>query len=103
MIHISEIKEKLHIDNGIVPKIIDYQMQKHDEHHKLWAQALAIYSSSKVAFNLKTSNSIRRLNVRSLSGTPVMNVSAYIQNIPNVTSNEIYQNSMRIWLLHLSD
>ena len=53
--HISEIKNNIDIDTGIVPKISGYHIQKHDDRHQLWAHALAIYGSKKVAFNLRTS------------------------------------------------
>jgi hypothetical protein len=41
--HISEIKNILGIDTSIVPKIVGFSMQKHDDWHKLWSQALSIY------------------------------------------------------------
>jgi hypothetical protein len=44
--HIFEIKHNLGIDAGIVPKIAGFNMQKHNDQHKLWAHALAIYGSS---------------------------------------------------------
>ena len=50
--HISEIKNNLGIDTSIVPKIDDFNMQKHDYQHKLWARALVIYVSSTFAFSL---------------------------------------------------
>ena len=46
---ISEIKNNLGIDNGIVPKIYGYNMQTHVDIQQLWAHALAIYGSSNVA------------------------------------------------------
>jgi hypothetical protein len=33
--HIPENKNNLGIDIGIVPKIASFQMQKHDDQHKL--------------------------------------------------------------------
>jgi hypothetical protein len=44
---ISEIKNNLGIDDGIVSKIAGFKMQKHDDQQKLWSHALAIYGSSK--------------------------------------------------------
>ena len=85
--HISEIKNNLGIDIGIVPKISSYNMQKHEDRHRLWAHALAIYGSSNVSLNLGTSR--LRQDVPMLSRAPVLNVSAYIQKLPNVTSDDI--------------
>ena len=51
---ISEIKNNVGINIGIVPNIYGFNKQKHDDKHKLWAHALSIYGSSKLAFNLKT-------------------------------------------------
>ena len=76
MNHISEIKKKLGIDTGVVPTIVGFNMQKHDDQHKLWAHALAIYGSSKMVFNMKNLN--LRPDVPKLSGTPDLNVFAYI-------------------------
>jgi hypothetical protein len=87
---ISEIKNNLGIDTGIVPKISGYKMQKHEDRHQLWAHALAIYGSDKFAFNLRTSRF--RPSVHTLSRTHrthVMNVSAYIQKLPNVTGDDM--------------
>ena len=53
--HVSEIKNNLGIDTCVVPKISGYIMQKHEDRHQLWAHALAIYGSDKVAFSLRTS------------------------------------------------
>ena len=53
----------------------------------MWAHALAIYGSDKVAFNLKASRF--RPSVPTLFGTHVMNVSAYIQKIPNVNGEDM--------------
>jgi len=85
--HISEIKNNVGIDTGIVPKISDYNMQTHEDRHQLWTHALAIYDSSRFAFNLRTSKS--RPYVPTLSRTPVLNVFAYIQKLPNVTGDDI--------------
>ena len=84
---ISEIKNNLGIDTSIVPKNVVFYMQKHDDQHKLLAHALAIYDSSAFAFILKTSRS--RLDVPILSGTPILNVSAYIPKLPNVTCDDV--------------
>jgi hypothetical protein len=62
-------------------------MQKHDDQHKLWTQALAIYGSSAFAFSLRASKS--RSHVPMLPGTPTLNVFAYIQKLPNVTGDDI--------------
>ena len=62
-------------------------MQKHDDQHKQWVHALAIHDSSAFAINVRTSRS--RPHVPMLSGTPVLNVSAYIQKLPNVTGDVI--------------
>jgi hypothetical protein len=70
-----------------VQKIDGFHMQRHNDQHKLWAHALAIYGSSAFAINLKTSRS--RPDVPRLSGTPVLNVSAYVQKLPNVTGDDI--------------
>ncbi len=64
-----------------------YNMQKHEDKHQLWAQALAIYGLDKVAFNLRASRF--RPDVLTISGTPIMNVSAYIQKLPNVNGEDI--------------
>jgi len=34
--YISEIKNNLGIDTGIVPKNDGFNMQKHDDQHKVW-------------------------------------------------------------------
>ena len=39
LVHTSEIKNNLGIDTGIVPHISGFPMQKHDDQHKMWAQA----------------------------------------------------------------
>ena len=62
-------------------------MQKHEDRHRLWAQALAYYGSNKVAAVLRTSR--LRPHVPTLSGTLVINVSAYIQNLPNAIGDDI--------------
>ena len=85
--HIFEIKNNLDIDTCILPKNVGFIMQKHDDQHKQWAHALAIHDSSAFAINVRTSRS--RPHVPMLSGTPVLNVSAYIQKLPNVTGDVI--------------
>jgi hypothetical protein len=62
-------------------------MQKHEDRHQLWAHALAIYGSDKVASSLRISRF--RPHIPTLSVTPVMNASAYINKLPNVTGYEI--------------
>ncbi len=62
-------------------------MQKHEDRHQLGAHPLAICNSSKVVVRLRTSRS--RQNVPTLPGTPVLNVFAYIQNLLNVTDEDI--------------
>ena len=42
LVPISEIKNNLGIDTGMVPKIDGFAMQKHGKQHKMWAHALAI-------------------------------------------------------------
>ena len=73
--HVSEIKKNLGIDIGIVPNIVSFSMQKHDDQHTRWSHSLAIYGYFIMAFTLKTSN--RGPDVPKLSGTLVVNVSAY--------------------------
>ena len=85
--HISEIKVNLGIDASIVPKIASFNMQKHNDQHKLWVHALAIYSFSAFAIHLRTSRI--RHDVPLLSWTPVLNVFKYIQKLPNVTGDDI--------------
>ncbi len=85
--HISEIKNILGIDLGIVQKIDGFSMQNHDDQHKLWTQALAIYGSFAFAFSLRASKS--KSHVPMLPGTPTLNVLAYIQKLPNVTGDDI--------------
>jgi len=62
-------------------------MQKHDDRHKLWARALAIYGSFKMSFHMQTSRFIP--DVSTLSRTPALDVSAYIQKLPNVNGDNI--------------
>ena len=80
--HISEIKNNVGVDTCIVPKMSCYNMQKHEDRYQLWRHALAICGLDKVAFSLR--NSIFKPG-QVLSGTPVLNVSAYIQKLPNIT------------------
>jgi hypothetical protein len=84
---VSEIKNNLGIGTYVIPKISGYNMQKHEDRHQLWAHALAIYGSDKFAFSLRTSRF--RPGVPILSGTRVMNVSAYISKLPNVHGDDI--------------
>jgi len=85
--HISEIQNNLSIDIGIVPKIFGYNMQKDEDRHQMWAHAFAMYGSSNVAFNLRTSKI--RPDVPKLFGILVLNVSAYIQKLSNVIGDDI--------------
>jgi hypothetical protein len=85
--HVPEIKNNLGIDTCVVPKIFGYNMPKHEDRHQLWAHALAIYGSDKFAFSLRISRF--RPCVPILARTPVMNVSAYIQKLHNVTGDDI--------------
>ena len=88
MTHVSEFKNNLGIDTSVVPKISGYTMQKHEDRHQLWAHALAISGSDKVASSLRTSRF--RPHIPTLFGTHVMNVSAYIQKLPyDVTGDDI--------------
>jgi hypothetical protein len=64
-------------------------MQTHDDQHKLWAHALPIYGSSAFVVNLRSSKS--RSRVPMIFGTPVLNLSAYIQKLPNVTGDDILE------------
>ena len=61
LVPISEIRNNSGIDTGIVPKIVGFPMQKHDDQHKMWAHALAIYNSAK--FSMMLAASQRRPNV----------------------------------------
>ena len=99
MTHISEIKDNLVIDIGIVPKISGYNMQDHEDRHQIWAHALAIYGSVTVAAVLRASRF--RPHVPTLFGTPVIHVSAYIQKLPNVTGDDIA--TLDAHLAHLCD
>jgi len=85
--HISEIKNNLGIDTGIVPKKTGFDMQKHNDQHKFWAHALAINGYSAFAINVWTSRS--KLDVPRLSGTPVLNIFAYIQKLPHVIGDDM--------------
>jgi hypothetical protein len=85
--HISEIKNNLGIDTGIIPKILGHNMRMHEDRHQLWAHALAIYGSDKVSCRLRASR--LRPGMPTLSGTPVINVSAYIQKLPNINGEDI--------------
>ena len=70
-----------------MPKIAGFNMQKHNDQHKLWAHALAIWGSSAFAIHLRTSRS--RPDAPKLYGTPGLNVSAYILKLPNVTDDDV--------------
>jgi hypothetical protein len=85
--HVSEIKNNLAIDTCVVKKNSGYTMQKHEDWHQLWAHALAIYGSDKVASTLRTSRF--RPYVPTLFGTSVINVFTYIQKLHNVTGDDI--------------
>ena len=87
--HISEIKNNLGIGTCIVQIIASFSTQKYDDQHKLWAHALAIYGFSAFAINLKASRS--RPNVPRLSGTPDLNVSPYVEKLPNVNGDDILE------------
>ncbi len=78
------------IDTGIVPNIDGFLMQKHDDQHKMWAHALAIYCSTR--FSVLLAASQRRPNVPRLTWAPIVGISNYIQKLPNVNgdnSNEL--------------
>ena len=83
----SEIKNNIGTDTGIVPKISGFQMQEHDDQHKMWAQASAIYSSTQFSISLAASQ--RRPHVPKLTGTSVVNVSNYIQKLSNVNGGNL--------------
>jgi hypothetical protein len=87
LVPISEIINNLGIDTGIVPKIVGFPMQKHDDQHKMWAHALAIYTSTQFSVLLVASQ--RRPNVPKLIGTPVVGISNYIQKLPNVSGDNL--------------
>ena len=59
-------------------------MQKYDQ-HKMWAHALAIYSSTQ--FSMMLAASQRRPNVPKITRAPVVSVSNYIQKLPNVNGD----------------
>ncbi len=73
LVPISEIKNNLGIDTGIVPKIAGFPMQKHDDQHKMRAHALAIYNSTQLSLLLVASQ--RQPNVPKLTGTPIVSIS----------------------------
>ncbi len=100
--HVSEIKNNLGIDTGIVPKIYGYNMQKYEDRHQVWTHALVVRGSDKVAFNLRSSI-LKPGSV--LSGTLVLNVSAYFHMLPNINGDDIaaLDAVMHIWLKHLYD
>jgi hypothetical protein len=89
LVPISEIRNNLGIDTGIVPKIVGFPMQKHDDRHKMWAHALAIYSLTQFSMMLVASQ--RRPNVPKLTGAPVVSVSNYIQKLPNVNGDNLIE------------
>jgi hypothetical protein len=76
LVPISEIRTNLGIDTGIVPKIAGFPMQKHNDQHRMWAHALAIYSSTK--FSVLLAASQRRPNVPKLAETPIVCIFNYI-------------------------
>ena len=76
LVPISEIRNNLGINTGIMPKIDGFPMQKYDVQHKMWAHALAIYSLTQFSIILAASQ--RRSNVPKLTGAPVVSVSNYI-------------------------
>jgi hypothetical protein len=75
------------VDIGVVPKISGFSMQKHDDQHKMWAHALDIYSSSQFSFSLAAS--LSRPHVPILTGASVVNVSNYVQKLPNVNGDNL--------------
>jgi hypothetical protein len=85
LVPISEIRNNLGIDTGIVSKIAGFPMQKHDDQHKMWAHALAIYSSTQ--FSVLLAAFQRRPNVPKLTETPIVGISNYIQKLPNVNGD----------------
>jgi hypothetical protein len=76
-VSIFKIRNNLGIDTGIVPKIASFPMHKNNDQHKMWAHALAIYSSTQ--FSMMLAASQRRPNVPKLTGAPVVGISNYIQ------------------------
>jgi hypothetical protein len=87
LVPVSEIKNNLGIDTGIVPKIAGFPMQKSDDQHKMWAHALAIYNSTQ--FSMLLAASQRRPNVPKLTGAPIVGISNYIQKLPNVNGDNL--------------
>jgi len=87
LVRISEIKNNLGIGIGIVPKIVGFPLQKHDDQHKMWAHALAIYSSTQSSLMLAASQ--RRPNVPKMTGAPFVSISNYIQKLPNVNGDNL--------------
>ena len=70
-----------------MPKIACFSMQKHDDKHKMWAYALAIYSSTQ--FSVLLAASQRRPNVPKLIETSIVGISNYIQKLPNVNGDNL--------------
>jgi hypothetical protein len=62
-------------------------MQKHDDQHKIWAHAVAIYSSTQSSMMLAASQ--RRPNVPKLTYAPVVGIFNYIQKLPNVNGDNL--------------
>jgi len=89
LVPISEIKNNLGIYTGIIPKIARFHMQKHDDKHKMWAHALAIYSSTQFSFSLDASQ--RRPNLPKLIGAPVVGISNYIQKLSHVNGDNLIE------------
>jgi hypothetical protein len=87
LVPISEIKNYLGINTGIVPKIVGFPMQIHDDQHKMWAYALAIHRSTLLSISLDASP--KRSNVPEHIGTPVVNVSNYTRKLPNVNGDNL--------------
>jgi len=94
LVPISEIKNNLDIETSIVPRIVGFPMQKHDDQHKMGAHALAIYSSTQFSFSLVASQ--RRPNVPKLTRAPVVSVSNYIQKLPNVNGYNLTELSSHL-------
>ena len=70
------------IDTDIVQNTSSFRKQKYDDQHEIWAHALVIYSFDKVSYVLAASQ--MRPYVPTLTWAIVVNVSNYIQKIPNV-------------------
>jgi hypothetical protein len=87
LVPFSEIRNNLGIDTGIVPKIVGFPMHKHEDQHKMWAHALAIYISTQ--FSVLLAASQRRPNVPRLKEAPVVGISNYIQKLPNVNGDNL--------------